>query len=152
MPDQLKLDNCNGAHIPNYRNEQGYVAGERLEAENYGKKYSDATAKPDSLTKTYNCHGLTFASRRTNITSGVESILTQDNYKQIDYGNVLAGDLVAYVSKGAFGAEVAHTGFALYKKGITLWVNSKWGAAAEFVHAVGDCPWGDHEIRYYRKT
>jgi len=56
----------------------------------------------------YNCHGLTFASRRTQILdpSVVEDILKDDGYRRIRFRGVMQGDLAVYYDR----REIAHTG------------------------------------------
>src|SRR5689334_17975609 len=46
----------------------------------------------------YNCHGMTFAGRRTAITEErvVNTILEDDGYQQIKRKDVMAGDVVLY--------------------------------------------------------
>ena len=48
----------------------------------------------------YNCHGLTFASRRTGIdeTSEILNILGDDKFVKIDISECLPGDIVIYYS------------------------------------------------------
>lgn len=89
----------------------------------------------------FNCHGLTFASRRTQINSPAElrKILEDDQYVPVKLTDVQPGDVVLYV--GANG-DFNHSGIVVeYKDGMVhplIW--SKWGNGPEAVHALLDCP------------
>ena len=88
----------------------------------------------------YNCHGLTFASRRTRITHArdVRRILDDDNYSVVDVQNVLPGDVVLYLSELG---DVNHSGVVVECVfGHEPKVFSKWGNGGEFVHDVRHCP------------
>ena len=56
----------------------------------------------------YNCHGLTFASRRTQILDpgAIVDIIGDDGYRRIRLGAVMQGDLAVYYD----GREITHTG------------------------------------------
>jgi len=91
---------------------------------------------------TYNCHGLTFASRRTRIekSSNINKILCDDSYEEIvDIKNVLPGDIVVYYSKTG---DPNHSGIVVENncKTIIPIICSKWGCAGEFIHSLRDCP------------
>lgn len=103
----------------------------------------------------YNCHGLTFASRRTRIfePTDIMRIINDDNYKLIQENDVLPGDIVMYYQKG----DPQHSGIVLdvptkedhFPRILVL---SKWGHGHEVIHAVRDCPYSIScdLIRYYR--
>ena len=108
----------------------------------------------------YNCHGLTFASRRTQVGPPVTPILEDDGFEQVDERNVQVGDIVIYSSARG---EVVHSGFVVGTESVEIvhggkptiipriW--SKWGKGHEWVHPVGECPYLQDEgnfTTYYR--
>ena len=96
-------------------------------------------------TPKYNCHGFTFASRRTNIdqTSDIRKILVDDCYVRIIQTEVMIGDLVLYVDDN--GGDIEHTGMVVQtgKDGILfeIVILSKWGKYKEVIHQVNNCPY-----------
>lgn len=88
----------------------------------------------------YNCHGLTFACRRTRITNteSIERILSDDNWVEIEMRDVRAGDIVVYYSEEG---EANHSGIivACNDLGIPT-IYSKWGSAGEYIHLVTEYP------------
>lgn len=89
----------------------------------------------------YNCHGLTFASRRTRVTEtqDLRYILLDDQWEEIQYADVLPGDIVVYFSDDG---DANHSGIvvALHTQLQLPIVCSKWGNAGEFIHNLSDCP------------
>lgn len=122
-------------------------AGDQLLCDDYRRDYPAALHRPTSATRQYNCHGLTFASRRTWIwrPSEIRKILQEDDYERVDPEGVLPGDIVVYVHKG----DVEHSGIVI-AKGLPPLVLSKWGPAHEVLHRVNDCPYSAMQIVYYR--
>ena len=89
----------------------------------------------------YNCHGLTFACRRTRIedTPDVHQILSDDDWRPVEIEHVLPGDVVLYLSEDG---DANHSGVV-----VTLEepfhlpiICSKWGNAGEYIHRLRDCP------------
>lgn len=107
-------------------------------------------ATPDPV---YNCHGLTFASRRTGIDRSdmVHKILSEDGYKKIDnIDDVLPGDIVIYYGENG---DIEHSGIVVTKPvGIIKrpWIVSKWGDYKEAIHYIDDCPYDGRNVEYYR--
>jgi hypothetical protein len=102
----------------------------------------------------YNCHGLTFASRRTQIshTADVIHVLREDGYRLIKATDVLPGDVIVYWEDDG---EISHTGIVVeVRDGMTrsfrIW--SKWSAfGKEVVHWADQCPYaGCHRMGFYR--
>ena len=151
MAISLALHSCKQNQIENGMENGAYLYGEELEIRDLRRKYPRARPKPDTLTKSYNCHGLTFAAGRTAITHSVEKILVDDGYKEIDFKRAWVGDVVAYYSPGPLGPEIAHSAFVIERVGLELWVLSKWGPADEYIHPIGECPWGTHHKKCFRK-
>jgi hypothetical protein len=109
----------------------------------------------------YNCHGLTFASRRTQVTPAIFPILGDDGFEEVQEKETRLGDIVIY--SNARG-EVVHSGFVVGidqveitpgTKSIIPRIWSKWGKGYEMLHSVGECPYFEDEgsaTKYYRLT
>lgn len=101
----------------------------------------------------YNCHGLTFGSRRTQVDASeatIQTILQDDGFEEVHEKFVKAGDVVVYY--GDFG-QVLHSGVVVQigEFGIPkIW--SKWGKGYEWLHPLAACPYGSSKFRYYRLT
>jgi len=101
------------------------------------------TIKRTASDPTYNCHGLTFSSRRTTIedASQVSLILAEEPYQEVlDLKCVLPGDIVAYYEKGS----ITHTGIVVANEPVgetfrRVLILSKWGGGFEAIHLVDDC-------------
>jgi len=124
-------------------------AGDQRLCEDYRRDYPNAQHRPTTPTRQYNCHGLTFACRRTWIwkSSEVAKILTDDEYQPIELRDVLPGDIVLYTQNG----DVEHSGIVI-KSGYVPIILSKWGPAHEVVHRVNDCPYDAAQVSYHRIT
>jgi hypothetical protein len=107
----------------------------------------------------YNCHGLTFGSRRTHVTTSIYPILDDDGFDHLpSEKDARAGDIIVYCNARG---EVIHSGFVVGKKPALVAgtevhipiVWSKWGKGYEMVHTVAECPYLEEEgnyPRYYR--
>lgn len=101
----------------------------------------------------YNCHGLTFANRRTGIYDPqlIELLLQDDGFRKIGLRQVEPVDLVVYYDEG----EVSHTGIVLEViegEPPSLRVArlvSKWGQAGEFIHTVTEGEYREHAVTYW---
>lgn len=105
-----------------------------------------------SPTPRYNCHGMTFATRRTGIFDAEEinKILAEDDYKEINQQHVLPGDVILYLSPEG---DFEHSGIVVSPPDVDLGVPkvvSKWGKYSEFVHWANNCPYAFSNARYYR--
>jgi hypothetical protein len=100
-------------------------------------------AKPRTgMSSVYNCHGLTFASRRTGVLdpAGLRRILKDDQWEEVkDVRDVLPGDIVVYFSDEG---DANHSGIVVACEGDLYLpiVCSKWGHAGEYLHQLSDCP------------
>ena len=128
--------------------------GEQMQAEALKRKYPGALHRPTAVGATYNCHGLTFASRRTQIwkSAEVRKILAEDGYVRIArQQDVLPGDIVIYVDETG---DIEHSGIVLYRDNSGLLpivkVLSKWGSAHEVIHGHLECPYSLRSIEFYR--
>jgi len=104
------------------------------------------------VTNVYNCHGLTFASRRTGIDADKElaKILREDKYDEVDRNNVMPGDVIIYYDK--FDSFV-HSGIVVenhHGPMFSVSVVSKWGGHKEFIHNYVQCPYDSSAIKFYR--
>ena len=104
-------------------------------------------------TPRYNCHGMTFASRRTGIFESwvIEWILYDDAYAEIQPRQVLPGDVALYF---AADGDIEHSAIVVESPesaplSIPL-VYSKWGKFAEVLHRANRCPYHVGNIRYFR--
>jgi hypothetical protein len=131
-----QIENLTDRNIP--------YAGMDFHCESLKRKYRNCLHRPVGPTGKFNCHGLTFASRRTAIDgSVVEKILREDEYREVQLQDVKTGDIVVYRN----GADVPHSGLVV--RGFPdIWILSKWGAAHEVVHGVDDCDYVGHKTFY----
>jgi hypothetical protein len=92
----------------------------------------------------YNCHGLTFASRRAKVMAKAPVILMlleDDSLKEVhELRHVLPGDVVVYYPEDE--SEANHSGIVVehdtaYGEPLVV---SKWGNAGEYIHRLSDCP------------
>ena len=114
-------------------------AFERNWASEIPKRHPRVIARTD-LSPIYNCHGLTFASRRTRITEpeAIERILSDDKWDEVDVKGILPGDVVVYFSPEG---EPNHSGIIISVGDLAIpQICSKWGNAGEYIHFLNDCP------------
>lgn len=97
----------------------------------------------------YNCHGLTFASRRTAISdpADIARILGEDDYDEVaDLAQVRPGDIAVYYSE----SDAEHSGIVIENDGKIPKVLSKWGLGKEVIHWLHQCPYDHSSVKYYR--
>jgi len=120
---------------------------EILSAAVSSKKSSHPAAVLRSISGTYNCLGLTFASRRTCIDPDqLDKILREDGYRGL--GVVEApciGDIVVYKNNLREPLHVAvivsiKTNVDPNQPPYDIMVLSKWGFEGEYIHSVGYVP------------
>jgi len=147
----IRLQTCLGKDIPNVQ-ESEMSSFELNSSRALPGKYPRAKFKPNNNPR-YNCHGLTFASRRTRVLAGttVQSILVDDHYVEIEKKDLFPGDIVIYRS---YDGEIDHSGVVLDSNQGSLdgpLILSKWGAGPEVIHWVNNVPsiYGT-QISYYR--
>jgi hypothetical protein len=105
----------------------------------------------------YNCHGMTFAARRTGIFESAEitRILQEDGYTEVPKESVMAGDIIIYRDQSG---DYEHSGIVVHvpTRSENLLripvVCSKWGRGHEFVHQANYCPYNYANVKYYRVT
>lgn len=118
-----------------------------------------ATTPLGPPTGRYNCHGLVFASRRTNIDSpgfpvNIDELLHRDGYHRVDMPRV--GDIIVYRHR----TEVEHTGFVVRLEPVgpgqtvlqepIVFVWSMWGSLGEFEHRAHVSPYHGSTLEYWR--
>lgn len=155
---ELALDSIAGRPILNAQNWYTYSRHEIIPFEEmYRTQFPRITERTEGCTKVYNCHGLVFASRRTQIydPAVVKQILSEDRYQEISFDHLLPGDIILYLHSSG---DIPHSGIVVEP---TLLmpknprVVSKWGPWVEVVHYAYDCPYAkepDIKIEYRRVT
>lgn len=132
-----------------------YAAFEWAQLENEPNKYLPMGAvRVGKACPVYNCHGLTFASRRTQVDGSTDTpisrILEEDGYTRIPEPESVVGDVVIY--RDAKGV-IQHSGIVVGRgdfKVPTIW--SKWCKSYEMVHPLNACPYNDCTTEFYRIT
>ena len=147
----IRLQTSLGNEIPNSQ-ETELSPFELNLSKGMSAKYPNAKFKTGSIPR-YNCHGLTFGSRRTRIVddSSIKLILHDDSFHEIPGGDILPGDIVIYKSTEG---EFNHSGIVIKpnhgdSKGPLIL--SKWGGGPEVIHWLHDVPkiYGSY-VYYYR--
>lgn len=139
----IPLATKKGTWIRNQRRAEIAPAALAASKELFGRKFQGAKLR--SLTATYNCVGLAFASRRTWVDpEELSLILKEDAYHKVsDNKDVMPGDIVLYRDRNG---EIVHVGVILSKSpnlslgDFTFEVLSKWGANGEYQHDLHDVP------------
>ncbi len=138
-----QIDNCQSFEISRY---------ERSFFDDYRREYPRPERRLGAgPTARYNCHGLTFASRRTRISDNatLQMILRDDGYSEVSATEVQPGDVIIYVSDES--GDMQHSGIVLTAPDTLLGIPivlSKWGNYAEVIHAANDCPYHDPPCYY----
>jgi hypothetical protein len=148
---KLALESRLQKPISNWFNRSPTSDGHKLRVREYQDKYPDEIHRPVEPSSMYNCHGLTFAARRTGINKHdhVKQILAEDDYKPIGSGSpIFAGDVAIYLEK----SEIVHSGIVAWvcKKTGDIWILSKWGEYHEAIHRPLNCPYPQCTVNYYR--
>jgi hypothetical protein len=107
------------------------------------------------FTKFNKDRGDPFGARRAGIPLDVDIILEDDDYVEVDYKDVLPGDVVIYYSTGKNGASIGdpeHSGLVVERVNPLgeIKVLSKWGYGDERIHGLKDCDYDIDDIRFYR--
>lgn len=142
-PQAIPLATKLGTHITNERRRELAPDSLRASAELWASERPAARLR--SISATYNCVGMVFASRRTWVdTDELEKILQEDGYHRVSgLDEIDTGDVLIY--RGAKG-EIGHIGVVLSSEpvvGTASWmvtVLSKWGAEGEYIHAPDHVP------------
>jgi len=148
-PSELGLETKLGNQISNSIDRSAKIlAGDVILMNDYMRQYSQETHRPWP-SREYNCHGLSFAARRTGIHFATEiaKILKDDEYAQVPEKKVIPGDIVIYYESG----DVVHSGIVVQINELKVpIVLSKWGNCHEVVHQLARCPYPTIDVRFYR--
>src|SRR6266481_7803002 len=109
---ELDLSTRRLRHIRNEMNREPPLAGARLQIEQMKRDFKTAIHRDEvGPCNTFNCHGLTFGSRRTWIhrPADVQKILDDDDYIEIDKTKVKPGDIAIFRKNG----EIDHSGIVV---------------------------------------
>jgi hypothetical protein len=144
----LQLQTRRRNQIANSLNREPVTEGYKKAVDDLRNKYPRARHRPVGPTWQYNCHGLTFAARRTWIQDPKEinKIIEDDEYKKVSFNEVMAGDVAIYFMNG----DAEHSGQVIHKESYSVWILSKWGNCQEAIHLVGDYEYDASDVRYYR--
>lgn len=148
-PQRLALQTRKGGTIENWMNPTTPRAGVHLQIAELKIKYREARHRDTEPSARYNCHGLTFAARRTGIDNPVQvqRIINDDGYRKLELGELPSvGDIAIYREDG----DIVHSGIVIGEKDRVPWVLGKWGECHEVIHSVSDCPYVRAVVTYYR--
>ena len=141
----LELETAQGRKISNAQNLIAMESKQVFDCrESFKKKYPSMIERTSSPTGMYNCHGMVFAARRTQIIDAqtIRDILADDGYKKIPSNSVLPGDIVLYLSPDG---DIEHSGIVVAKPEASLvgqpMVISKWGPFTEVLHPAYQSPY-----------
>ena len=115
---EIKLDTRCENQIENETDRREVRAGDRILSSDCKKDYPEGIHRPTEPTRKYNCHGLTFGSRRTWISkaSEIAKLLQEDDYELVDLNQILPGDIVVYFQNGdaEHSGDSSRGGFGAY--------------------------------------
>jgi len=146
---ELRLDSRGENQIANETSREPPRAGDELAVAAYKRDYWQAIHRTEVSSRKYNCHGLSFASRRTviHLPEEVAKILLEDEYQRVELDDVKPGDLAIYNK----GGDLEHSGIVIEFNPILKIskILGKWGFCQEVVHWSNYSPYAG-EIQYYR--
>ena len=149
----IALETRTGRPLPNSQSKE-FSHFERNQFAKYAAQYPNVRVRTEP-NPIYNCHGFTFASRRTGLheDDALKHILQDDGYEEIPLDKVLPGDIVIYY--GDTG-DIRHSGMVIEGPSEPLKfprIVSKWGKYGEVIHFVHDKPpYYGVTYRYFRIT
>ena len=146
------LQTATGHDIPHTQNSE-LDESEVRKLPLFYKKYGPDLVERTAPTGFYNCHGMTFASRRAWVYGEgniINFILQDDSYEEVPQSVVLPGDIILYFGEGNEG--VIHSGVVVevsqFLRGIYK-IYSKWAQSAEFLHWAHQTPYG-YNVKLFR--
>ena len=115
------------------------------------EKYPHAEARTPASSN-YNCHGLTFLSRRSWLIHrrSIDQVLTDDCYEEVRHDRLRPGDIAIYFSESG---DPNHSGVVVQVNEMVAatMILSKWASASEVLHPLRHCPeYYGPEVRFYR--
>lgn len=152
MENSIVLQTSKGTDIKNeiYQDEPYFPI--KKNDEYHKTRYSEAIYRRRG-TRKYNCHGLTFANRRTWIANpdDIFIILKDDEYRKISLNKVVTGDIIVYYKENRI--EISHTGIVIsvgtFNDMPVPFILSKWAYCGEFIHRYTDCPYFKKKIEFW---
>lgn len=152
----IRLQTRTGTDIPNVQDLEYSVHARRMQEGQLQEVFPLEVSRSDKrreASNLYNCHGMTFAFRRTGITelAWVKVVLRDDGYKEVARDLAKVGDVVLYFE----GEVLAHSGIVVGVERLgatrTMSVMSKWGRGGEFIHDLNIHPYRNvTQVRFYR--
>lgn len=155
---ELELETAQGNHVSNSQSNEPVPAPTILGFETrWRHRFPHIVERSKRSTGSYNCHGMVFASRRTQIydPEQLRLILRDDGYNQIPDAEVLPGDIALYVHEsGAIDHSAVVVELPPEDSLLKIpKVFSKWGTWVEVIHWANECPWAQEagtSIQYFR--
>ena len=153
-PITLALETRKKKPIQNSLNYSLPHAGVAIMVEDFKRQYPSAKHRDVGPCNTYNCHGLTFASRRCAVHDiDINEILMDDGYHEVSYAETECGDVAVYLEQGA----ITHSGFVVGRK-TTMegllpepLILSKWGYCHEVIHKIHECIYYENaQCKFFR--
>lgn len=151
MGRQLQMHTAQGRQIDNEQFDE-ISHFERNQFPVFERQYSLGCEVCAGPSPRFNCHGLTFASRRTGIfeSGTLEQILNEDGYEEIQPNKVKPGDVIVYYADGDF----EHSGLVVESPSPSRlnvpMVRSKWAKYKEIIHPGNQRPYHFGNVRYFR--
>ena len=157
-PVGIPLACADGTPIPNVQGSVPVAPSLRPLIEDHFSWVLRLATKLRGPSNRYNCHGLVFASRRTNVAVAfapfdVREILRRDGYRQVA-GDPQAGDVVIYFNRST--REVEHSGFVSHwntrQSPPLQLVWSMWPELGEYEHkpTPSSTPYPNCDLEYWR--
>jgi hypothetical protein len=147
----LELATKQNNHIKNRTGVVGRNRQQMVKFIGFASKFPNAQKRTEN-TDMYNCHGMVFACRRTNIDdpNEVQKIIAEDDYIQVRKEDILPGDIIIYFSDDG---DAEHSGVVISKPDKLFFIPlvlSKWGQLEEYIHYANQCPYNFVNARYFR--
>lgn len=111
LRSQLALHTRCENQIANEINREPVRFGDTLQAAYWTNQHPNELHRPVNPSRKYNCHGLSFASRRTWIFESQEiaKIIKDDEYEEVQYNDIKPGDTAVYYVDG----DAEHSGIVV---------------------------------------
>jgi uncharacterized protein YfaT (DUF1175 family) len=144
----IRMDTARGVPIDNLQSDE-LTRFESSQFPNLVVNYPLAEIRSNPNPR-YNCHGLTFGSRRSAVGDhSIAMILEHDGYQELPIAQARPGDVILYFGEQG---DVHHSGIVVSNPvgffGIP-YVVSKWGKGGEFLHSANNSPYG-YQVKCYR--
>lgn len=138
--------------IDNYQSKE-FTFSDRMAIEYLDNIYSNQVIYRTDPLPIYNCHGLSFSSRRTSIIDDefIRLILDDDGYIYVTPEDVLPGDIIMYYDKKG---RIEHSGIVISSPNEEQLkiprIVSKWGKFREVIHWAHIGPYNWPNVKYIR--